>query len=75
MLVIFSCCQAELVAHYKTIVITTDKGEETRYTHEEAVAMYEQYHGENSSHSDVDGDGYLSFEEWDPRSNPQHEEL
>ena len=62
----------ELKAHMRTIKYadgaqSSDGAPVLRqHTEAEIEAMWQQHHGEDSAHPDRDGDGEISWEEWDP---------
>lgn len=62
----------ELKAHMRTIKYadgsqSSDGAPVVRqHTEAEIEAMWQQHHGEGSAHPDRDGDGEISWEEWDP---------
>jgi len=57
--------KAELAAHMRTIKVATKAGV-IPYTDDEIAKLIEKHHGPNSPNPDRDGDGEISWEEWDP---------
>eukprot|EP00937_MAST-01D_sp_MAST-1D-sp2_P005982 g5982.t1 len=58
----------ELLAHMLTIDFMTEHGMR-KHTRAEVEQMYEEHHGAQAAHRDRDGDGELSWEEWDPQNS------